>query len=1124
MARDPSGRATRLRRREAAAPASDDPLWYKDAVIYEVHVRAFRDSNADGRGDFRGLTEKLDYLRDLGVTAIWVLPFYPSPLKDDGYDIADFGTVHPDYGTVRDLRRFIREAHARGLRVITELVCNHTSDQHPWFQRARRAKPGSTFRDFYVWSDTPDRYREARIIFKDFEASNWTWDAVAGAYFWHRFYSHQPDLNFDNPRVREAIFRTMDFWLEMGVDGLRLDAIPYLFEREGTNCENLPETHAFLKQLRAHIDARFPGRMLLAEANQWPEDSVEYFGDGDECHMAFHFPVMPRMFMAVRMEDRFPIIDILEQTPAIPESAQWALFLRNHDELTLEMVTDEERDYMYRVYAHDPQMRINLGIRRRLAPLLGNHRRRIELLNGLLFALPGTPVIYYGDEIGMGDNVYVGDRNGVRTPMQWSGNRNAGFSEANRQQLYLPVITDPEYHYEAINVDTQQANPHSLLWWMKRLIDLRRRHPAFSRGTLEFLHPENRRILTFTRILGDETLLVVANLSRYVQHVELDLSPFAGRVPVEMFGRVEFPVAGETPYVLTLHPHAFLWFTLEPAAISPAGGVAPAELPVLAASASLEKLAGSERSGLTTALAGWIQDRRWFRGKARQIRGSRIADAIPIPIGAHRALAVLFEVDYTEGDNETYLVPIARLEHEAARDLLADTPAAGIARFEAGTPGASDDVLVDATLLPEFGIALLRAIGERRRLRGEGGELIGRPERALRELRGADDATLGASPIRTEQSNSSIVLGERLILKIYRAVESGPNPDLEIGRLLTERGFANVPAVAGSLEYRLANGATATAAILQQFVPNQGDVFTYTLESLPTFFERAAAQRVAPPRASLAPAALIAASADEPSAIVRETVDAYLETAELLGIRTGELHAVLAAPTDDPAFAPEPFSELYQRSIYQSILGTVRSSLRLLARRRSTLEGAAADDAARVLDLGDLVDGRLRALLTRRLAGMRIRIHGDFHAGQVLHTGRDLLIIDFEGEPTRPLGERRLKRSPMRDVAGMLRSFHYAIHGSVLRTELGASIRHEDEAALAPWIRAWYAAVCAAYLRGYREATADAPFLPADPAEWAVLLDAFLLHKAFYEVTYELSNRPDWVAIPLRGILDLFEP
>jgi maltose alpha-D-glucosyltransferase/alpha-amylase len=1109
----------------ASTVIGGDPLWYKDAIIYEVHVRAFRDSSGDGRGDFRGLTEKLDYLRDLGVTAIWVLPFYPSPLKDDGYDIADYTSVHPDYGTLRDVRQFIREAHKRGLRVITELVCNHTSDQHPWFQRARRAKPGTPWRDFYVWSDTPDRYRDARIIFKDFETSNWTWDAVAGAYYWHRFYSHQPDLNFDNPKVREAVFKAMDFWLEMGVDGLRLDAIPYLYEREGTNCENLPETHAFLKDLRRHVDQRFPGRMLLAEANQWPEDSVAYFGDGDECHMAFHFPVMPRMFMAVRMEDRFPIIDILDQTPPIPDTAQWALFLRNHDELTLEMVTDEERDYMYRVYAHDPQMRINLGIRRRLAPLLGNHRRRIELLNGLLFSLPGTPVIYYGDEIGMGDNVYVGDRNGVRTPMQWSGNRNAGFSEANRQQLYLPVITDPEYHYEAINVDVQQANPHSLLWWMKRLIDLRKRHPSFSRGTLEFLQPENRRILAFVRRHEDEILLVVANLSRYVQHVDLDLSAYAGRVPTEMFGRVEFPPATDQPYALTLHPHSFLWFSLEPAPASPAGAPPkPSELPVLAPVGSIDELVvSSNLDRLARLLSPWVQARRWYRGKARRMRGARIVDTVPIPLAEGKAISLLFEIDYTDGDPEVYDVPIALLDAAPARRLLQATPHGGIARFRGEGDRSDRGILVDATIVPAFGSALLDVVGERRRVRGRGGELIGRPGRAFREVRGPASDGLTATPITAEQSNSSVVLGERMILKLYRGVEPGINPDLEIGRFLTERGFPNIARVAGSIEYRSRDGATAAAGILQEYVPNQGDAWEYTLDSLPTFFERAAAQREPPEIGGVDAASLLAASHDEAPLVAFETVDTYLETAETLGLRTGELHVALASELGDTAFAPEPFSELYQRSVYQSILGTVRGATRLLERRRSTLDSAVAEDAAAVLARSGEVDRRLRGLLTHKLGGMRTRNHGDFHLGQVLHTGRDMVIIDFEGEPARPLGERRLKRSPLRDVAGMLRSFHYAVHGSVLRSELGATIRREDEPALEPWIRAWYGWVSSAYLAGYREATANAPFLPADEADWAVLLDAFLFHKAFYEVSYELSNRPDWVSIPLRGILELLE-
>src|SRR5688572_15053139 len=538
-----------------ATESTENRLWYKDAVIYEVHVRAFFDSNNDGIGDFAGLTQKLDYLKDLGVTAIWLLPFYPSPLLDDGYDIAGYTDIHSAYGNLRDARTFIREAHRRGLRVITELVTNHTSDQHPWFQRARRARPGSAARDFYVWSDTPEKYKEARIIFKDFESSNWSWDAVANAYYWHRFYRHQPDLNFENPRVHVAIRRAMDFWLEAGVDGLRLDAIPYLFEREGTSCENLPEGYQFLKDLRGYIDRRYKFRMLLAEANQWPEDAVAYFGEGDMCNMAFHFPLMPRLFMSIHMEDRFPIVDIVRQTPPIPENTQWAVFLRNHDELTLEMVTDEERDYMYRVYASEQTMRINLGIRRRLAPLLGNHRRRVELMNGLLFALPGTPVIYYGDEIGMGDNVYLGDRNGVRTPMQWSADRNAGFSRANPQKLYLPVIIDPEYNYETVNVEAQSENQHSLLWWTRRLIALRKRYKAFGRGTLEFLQPENRKVLAFIRRFEDERILVIANLSRFVQGVTLDLSEFRGMSLVEMFGRVELPSVGDQPYFLTLGPH-----------------------------------------------------------------------------------------------------------------------------------------------------------------------------------------------------------------------------------------------------------------------------------------------------------------------------------------------------------------------------------------------------------------------------------------------------------------------------------------------------------------------------------------------------------------------------------------
>jgi maltose alpha-D-glucosyltransferase/alpha-amylase len=547
----------------ATPQPATEPDWYKDALIYEVSVRSFFDSNADGSGDIPGLTSKLDYLVSLGVDCLWLLPFYASPLRDGGYDIADFRALHPDFGTIDDFRVLLEEAHARGIRVITELVLNHTSDQHPWFQEARR-DPNSPKRHYYVWSQTNDRYADARIIFRDTEKSNWTWDEEAKAYFWHRFFSHQPDLNYDNPEVQAEVLDVVAFWLDLGVDGLRLDAVPYLFEREGTNCENLPETHAFLKRLRAFVDERWPSRMLLAEANQWPQDVRPYFGDGDECHMAFHFPLMPRIFMALRQEERKPIVEILRQTPEIPESAQWCLFLRNHDELTLEMVTDDERDYLYHEYARDPRMRLNLGIRRRLAPLVENSRRRMELLFSLLFSLPGTPVIYYGDEIGMGDNIYLGDRDGVRTPMQWTSDRNAGFSRADPQRLFLPPIRDAVYSYEAINVEAQERLPTSLLSWVKRLIFIRKSFPLFGRGSITFLSPANSHVLAFVRQYQEVTVLVACNLSRFPQPAELDLSAFKGRRPFEVFGRIPFPRIGDLPYLLTFGPHDFYWFELRP--------------------------------------------------------------------------------------------------------------------------------------------------------------------------------------------------------------------------------------------------------------------------------------------------------------------------------------------------------------------------------------------------------------------------------------------------------------------------------------------------------------------------------------------------------------------------------
>ena len=540
-----------------------DPRWYKRAVIYELPVKSFHDANGDGIGDFAGLIDKLDYVGGLGVTCVWLLPFFPSPLRDDGYDIADYCSIHPSYGTIEDFKRFLDAAHERGLQVVIEVVLNHTSDQHPWFQRARRAPAGSVEREYYVWSETDTRYGDTRVIFTDSERSTWTWDPVARAYYWHRFFHHQPDLNYDNPAVLREMLQVMDFWLGLGVDGLRLDAVPYLIERGGTSCENLPETHALLRTIRRHVDEHWPNRMLLAEANQWPSDVRAYFGDGDECHMAYHFPLMPRMFMSLHLEDRNPIVEIMQQTPAIPDVCQWALFLRNHDELTLEMVTDEERDYMYLAYSADPQARLNLGIRRRLAPLMGNDRRRIELLNALLFSLPGTPIVYYGDEIGMGDNTYLGDRNGVRTPMQWAGDRNAGFSRADPARLYSPVIVDPVYGYQGVNVEAQERDPSSLLQWIKNLIGLRKMFPAFGCGQLEFLDPPNRKVLAYIRRHEGDAILCVANLSRSVQPVALDLGAFAGFTPVEVLGYTEFPVVGPQPYFLTLGPYGYYWFELQ---------------------------------------------------------------------------------------------------------------------------------------------------------------------------------------------------------------------------------------------------------------------------------------------------------------------------------------------------------------------------------------------------------------------------------------------------------------------------------------------------------------------------------------------------------------------------------
>ncbi len=1089
----------------------DNPLWYKDAVIYQVHVKTFFDSNADGIGDFPGLIQKLDYLCDLGASAIWLLPFYPSPLKDDGYDIADYFSVNPQYGTLDDFQEFLQKAHERDIRVITELVLNHTSDQNAWFQSSRRAPVGSPWRDYYVWSDTPKRYEEARIIFKDFETSNWSWDPVANSYFWHRFYSHQPDLNFDNPEVHDALLKVIDFWLGMGVDGVRLDAVPYLYEREGTNCENLPETHAFLRKLRAHVDGKFKNRMLLAEANQWPEDAAAYFGKGDECHMSFHFPLMPRMFMALQMEDRFPILDILEQTPQIPETAQWATFLRNHDELTLEMVTDEERDYMYRVYATDPRARINLGIRRRLAPLLASNRRKMEVINTLLLSLPGTPIIYYGDEIGMGDNIYLGDRNGVRTPMQWSPDRNGGFSKANPQQLYLPAVIDPEYHYEALNVENQEKNSSSLLWWMRRVVALRKKYKAFGHGSIEFLNSDNSRVLHFVRRFEEEIILCVINLSRFAQVVELDLSAYEGRIPSEIFSQNKFPVIRQAPYVFTLGPYGHFRLVLK----EEKKAVALERqrvIPAFPGAFDWQSFREGEQRALLeeSVLPAYVQSSRWFGSKGRVLTAIKVVESIRLPEGASEAQLVFLETQYTDAGSETYLLPLSLATAEAAREIEEKWPNAVIARFANG-------ILHDAIYSEGFRAALLKMIVQGGKLRGHSGEAAGFAGGSLETLAGGKNVSLASQVLKAEQSNSSIIFGDKLFLKLYRKLEDGMNPDSEILRFLSERQkFPSVPPFGGSIEYRRASGEPRVLGLLLGCVANEGDAWTYTLDSVGRYFERVLAEK--PDLAAISCPGLLEEGGEASPLLAHLVGGIYPARAEQLGQRTAGMHLALSAETTDWTFSPEPFTTLYQRSAYQSMRASVRRTFQLLQRQISRLPEGARKEALDLLPLEKEILLRQGKILSRKIEASKIRIHGDYHLGQVLNTGKDFIIIDFEGEPQRSLGERKLKRCALQDVAGMLRSFHYAAFTVLAKQGV---MRAEDMPLLTPLAGMWARYVGRAFLAAYLEAAGRAAFIPESHEDVATLLEAYLLEKATYEVGYELNNRPDWVVIPIRGIQDL---
>ncbi len=1105
-------------------PASTtDPLWYKDAIIYELHVRAFADSNADGIGDFQGLISKLDYLQDLGVTCLWLLPFFPSPLKDDGYDIANYLDVNPSYGTIDDFREFLDAAHARDMQVMIELVINHTSDQHPWFQSARNSPKGSPERAMYVWSDTDKLYDGVRIIFTDTEKSNWTWDDVAGQYYWHRFFSHQPDLNFDNPRVMHEVLEAMRFWLNMGVDGLRLDAIPYLVERDGTSCENVPETHVKIKEVRRVIDQEYENRLILAEANMWPADVRPYFGDDDECHMAFHFPLMPRIYMAVRQEDRLPITDIMAQTPDIPPNCQWGLFLRNHDELTLEMVTDEERDYMYMAYSADPRMRINVGIRRRLAPLLDNNRRRIELLNSLLFSFPGTPIMYYGDEIGMGDNIYLGDRNGVRTPMQWNSDRNAGFSKAVPAKLYFPVIMDPVWGYQAINVEAQQGDPSSLLHWSRNMIALRKLFRVFGRGTLEFLHPSNRKILAYIRSYEFEdghceTVLCAANLSRFAQPVQLDLGKYVGRQPVEMLGYVQFPVVDKTPYALTLAPYSFLWLELQDAAPVPETPVVEqqAEVPaervgqaVMPANSLGALLDESSEALLEQVLPGYIAQRRWFGGKSRTIRSTQLGSvsAIPHTRGALATVSILYE----DGSSDLYQLPMALAADGEAEAIKEKSPGAVIATLNREDGPV---MLFDATASGEFRGALLSLIVRGAEVALElGSSQASFAATKAKTLDGRELLDLPSRVGSAEQSNTSILFGDQAIMKLFRRLQMGENPDVEISRFLTEVAqYGNIPAYLGDL-HRTDDGTTL--AFLQVFAPNEGDGWEWTLEELSRYFESVANCPV--PSSVGKPAQL--GDIDEIPAEAREHAGLYLEAAQLLGRRTGELHVALATPTENQAFAAESYTDNELAQERERILAQARAALGTLRTGMEKVPSETRDEASRLLAMGGSLETLLAGLEgDPSKFGQRIRIHGDYHLGQTLRSRSDFLLVDFEGEPARSLEDRRKKQSPLRDVAGMLRSFSYAAQSGLQR----ATQRRPDSLdAMRPWATLWENASSAAFLGGYAEAVKARPELMPQPQEAKILLASLLLEKAFYELLYELNNRPTWLSIPLRGLLAL---
>ena len=1106
-------------------PFDTDPLWYKDAIIYQVHVKSFFDSNNDGIGDFNGLIEKLDYISNLGVNTIWLLPFYPSPRRDDGYDISEYKNVHTDYGNLADAKRFIAEAHSRGLRVVTELIINHTSDQHEWFQKARNAKPGTPARDFYVWSDTDTAYSGTRIIFTDTEKSNWTWDPVANAFFWHRFFSHQPDLNFDNPEVLKAVIQVMEFWLDLGVDGLRLDAVPYLIEREGTSNENLPETHAILKKIRKVVDLKYPGRLLLAEANMWPEDVQTYFGDNNECQMAFHFPLMPRMYLALAQEDRFPITDILQQTPDIPNDCQWAIFLRNHDELTLEMVTDSERAYMLNFYASDNRARLNVGIRRRLAPLLQRDRRRMELLNSLLLSMPGTPVIYYGDEIGMGDNIHLGDRDGVRTPMQWSPDRNGGFSRVDPAKLVLPSIMDAQYGYFAINVEAQTEDQHSFLNWMRRLLVTRQKYQVFGRGGLRLLYPQNRKILTYLREYQGkdssgtelkEIILCIANVSSSAQAVQLDLSEFIDYMPVELLGETAFPAITHLPYNITLSPYGFYWFRLI-ADTSSAHKVQPAQpLPehmTLVIQKDINEVTQSPLNARLeqNILPQFLNQQRWFAHKQQKIHALTLSKLISIENEKNKTSApfLLTVVKLkTENAEESYFLPMGYAEESQENPIIRDLAISRVRR------GPKLGLLTDAFSLDDFAYTLVRNMQNNVSFNFDDGQINFNGSEQLSKLK------VNYQSIRrtnVEQSNSSFILGDKIFVKIIRRLSKGVNPELEIAKHLAKLNCQNTPIYYGDVSHVSKNGEAYTQVIAQAYVHNQGDAWQWTLDRL--------SQVLRPTdSAEIALQALPVKNANP--------LEELAGFATILGQRLGELHKLLALPSEDKAFSPITVGKKELAVWAGRIQARLQDALEIVG--KSEIAGISAST---LKDMQRQSASLIKKLIANGSGHQLTRIHGDFHLGQVLVLSGDAMIVDFEGEPTESLQSRLAKDSPLRDVAGALRSFDYAA-AFIRKNEKQILDANDKKDILQKYLDVSPNAFLCAYFKhasdensgvsnensGQNPSSSNVIEVQNNiPREMQALIYAFTIERISHEIKYEFANRPDWLDVPVQSLLSLYD-